>query len=63
VPTYKLVNEDGVWLSDEHLNGFDWRAGDRIHRGRDTLEVVEVRDSADARPTLVVRSGRGQKSG
>jgi hypothetical protein len=45
MPTYKLVSEDGVWLTDGRLNGFDWRAGDRIHRGPgDTLEVVEVSD-------------------
>jgi hypothetical protein len=43
VPTYKLVTEDGTWLTDERLNGFDWRAGDRIYRvPGDTLEVVEV---------------------
>jgi hypothetical protein len=45
MPMYKLVTEDGTWLTDERLNGFDWRAGDKIHRGPgDTLEVVEVRD-------------------
>ena len=60
MPTYKLVTEDGTWLTDERLNGFDWRAGDRIQRGPgDTLEVVEVRDEAgDEKPVLVVRSGR-----
>jgi hypothetical protein len=35
---YKLVTEDGTWLTDERLNGFDWRAGDRIHRGYDCRE-------------------------
>ena len=35
----------------------DWKRGDRIWRGRDTLEVVEVR-AADDLPVLVVRSGR-----
>jgi hypothetical protein len=38
MPMYKLVTEDGTWLADERLNGFDWRAGDKIHRGPgDTL--------------------------
>jgi hypothetical protein len=57
VPMFKLVTEDGTWLSDERLNGFDWRAGDRIHRGPgDTLEVVAVKDDAgDDKPVLVVR--------
>jgi hypothetical protein len=64
VPTFKLVTEDGTWLPDERLNGFDWRAGDRIHRGPgETLEVVEVRDApGDEKPVLVVRSSQGQKS-
>ena len=63
MPTYKLVTEDGTWLTDERLNGFDWKAGDRIFRGPgDTLEVVEVRDSAEEKPTLVVRPGRDPKS-
>ena len=49
-----------MWLSDEPLKGYDWRAGDRIHRGRDTLEVVEVKDEArDEKPVLVVRSPSG----
>ena len=63
MPTYKLVTEDGTWLTDECLNGFDWRAGDKIHRGPgDTLEVVEVRDApGDEKPVLVVRVG-GSKS-
>ena len=64
MPTYKLVTEDGTWLTDERLNGFDWRAGDRIFRGPgDTLEVVEVRDDpGDEKPVLVVRSSQGEKS-
>ena len=52
---YKLVTEDGTWLTDERLNGFDWRAGDKIHRGPG--DTVEVRDEAgDDKPVLVVRS-------
>jgi hypothetical protein len=37
-----------------------WKPGDRIPRGRDTLEVVEVQNS-DELVTLVVK-GRGRKS-
>jgi hypothetical protein len=62
VPTYKLVRaEDGAWLEDVRLNGFDRRAGDRIHRDPgDTLEVVQVLDAdGDEKPVLVVRSGGG----
>ena len=33
VPMYKLVTEDGTWLTDERLNRFNWRAGARIYRG------------------------------
>jgi hypothetical protein len=64
MPVFKLVTEDGTWLTDERLNGFDWRVGDRIFRGPgDTLEVVEVRDTPDdEKPVLVVRSGHGSKS-
>jgi hypothetical protein len=63
VPTFKLVTEDGVWLTDMRLNGFDWRAGDRIPRGADTLEVIQVRDDpGDEKPILVFRSGHARKS-
>jgi hypothetical protein len=36
------------------LNAPAWKPGDRILRGRDTLEVVEVRDGDD-QVTLVVK--------
>jgi hypothetical protein len=64
VPTFKLVTEDGTWLTDERLNGFDWGAGDRIYRGPgDTLVVVSVRDApGEEKPVLVVRSSQGEKS-
>lgn len=58
MPTFKLVDEHGVWLDNIRLSGDDWKPGDRIHRGPgDTLEVVEVRAVEDL-PVLVVRSGR-----
>jgi hypothetical protein len=57
VPTFKLVDEHGVWLTNLHLGVPDWKPGDQIHSGYDTLEVIEVRE-ADDLPVLVVRSGR-----
>jgi hypothetical protein len=64
MPVFKLVTEEGTWLADERLNAFDWRVGDKIHRGPgDTLEVVEVRDApGDEKPILVVCSGQSRKS-
>jgi hypothetical protein len=56
VPTFKLVDEPGVWLTNIRLNGPDWKPGDRIWRGHDTLEVVEVREANDL-TVLVVRPG------
>ena len=62
MPTYKLEDADtGAWLSDIRLNGYNRRPGDRIPRGRDTLEVVRVRHD-DERDVLVVRSVHASKS-
>jgi hypothetical protein len=47
--------EDGTWLTDIRLGPPDWKPGDRIPRGTDTLEVVRVRHD-DERDVLVVRS-------
>jgi hypothetical protein len=55
MPEFKVVDEAGKWLTDISLGGGDWKPGDRIHRGSDTLEVVEVRDRED-KSVLVVRS-------
>jgi hypothetical protein len=56
MPTYRLENEQGQWLTDARLGAHTWKPGDRIPRGRDTLEVVDVRDGrGDALVTLVVR--------
>jgi hypothetical protein len=54
LPAFKLEAEDGTWLSDIHLGPPGWKPGDRIPRGRDTLEVVRVRHD-DERDVLVVR--------
>jgi hypothetical protein len=61
MPTYKIVAEDGTWLTNLRLSVPDVRAGDRIPRGRDALEVLEVRDGEE-KQVLVVRSGRAPTS-
>jgi hypothetical protein len=43
MPTFRLEDEQGRWLTDVRLNAPTWKPGDRIPGGRDTLEVVEVR--------------------
>ncbi len=63
MPTFRLEGEDGTWLTDMRLNGFDWRPGDRIPRGPElgSLEVVALRDDAESeKPVLVVRGSKGQ---
>jgi hypothetical protein len=55
MPMFKLVNEDGVWLEDARLGVADWKPGDRIAQGRESLEVVEVRAGGEM-PVLVVRT-------
>jgi hypothetical protein len=60
VPVFKLEAEDGTWLTDVRLGPPDWKPGDRIPHGKDTLEVVEVRDETDKR-VLVVRGRDGQR--
>jgi hypothetical protein len=60
MPTLRLENEQGQWLTDARLGAHDWKPGDRIPRGRDTLEVVDVRAARDdGIVTLVVRSTSG----
>ncbi len=57
MPTFRLENEQGTWLTDARLGPHDWKPGDRIPRGRDTLEVVNVRvGSGEELVTLVVRA-------
>ena len=56
MPMFKLVTADGVWLSDARLNTLDWKAGDRILNGRDSLEVVEVRAGGRRRCWSSVRA-------
>jgi hypothetical protein len=56
MPIYEIVNEAGEWQADMRVSSGVWKAGDRIPRGRDFLEIVEVRDGVD-RQVLVVRPG------
>ena len=58
---FKLEAEDGTWLTDVRLGPPNWKPGDRIPRGKDTLEVVRVRRD-DERDVLVVRSVHASKS-
>jgi hypothetical protein len=52
--TFRLEDEQGRWLTNMQLNAPAWKPGDRIPRGRATLEVVEVRHGEDT-VTLVVK--------
>ncbi len=55
MPTFRLEDEHGQWLTDARLGPHDWKPGDRIPRGRDTLEIVKVRAGHDNNyVTLVV---------
>jgi hypothetical protein len=54
MPTFRLEDEQGRWLTDMRLNVPMWKPGGRIPRGRDTLEVVEVRHDG-GQVTLVVK--------
>ena len=56
MPTFRLETEQGQWLADVRLGSSEWKSGDRIPRGRDTLEVVGVRGgNGDEFVTLIVR--------
>jgi hypothetical protein len=54
MPVFRIENEQGQWLTDIALNGHNWKAGDCIYQGRDTIEVLAVRES-DEQTTLVVK--------
>jgi len=45
VPTFRLENEQGQWLTNIRFSNASWKPGDRISRGRDALEVVAVRET------------------
>jgi hypothetical protein len=58
MPMFRIEDEHGQWLTNLRLGPPDWKPGDRISRGTDTLEVIEVRhtDYEDEFPALVVRT-------
>jgi hypothetical protein len=49
---YRLATVGGEELGERSFNTYEWEAGDRIPPGRESLEVVELRDGDP--PTLVV---------
>jgi hypothetical protein len=57
MPTFRLEDEQGRWLTKMQLNAPAWKPGDLIPRGHDTLEVIEVR--TDEEPATLVVKGRG----
>jgi hypothetical protein len=61
VPTFRLENEHGQWLTNMQFAVTNWKPGDRIPRGRGALEVVAVRETEEG-VTLVVSEGRVPKS-
>ena len=58
MPVFRIENEEGLWLTDMSLSTPTWQAGDAIYRGRDTLEVLEVRPGEE-KTTLVVKGPVG----
>ena len=54
MPTFRIEDEQGRWLTDMALNVHSWKAGDCIYQGRNRIEVLEVRDGAE-KTTLVVK--------
>jgi hypothetical protein len=54
MPTFRLEDEQGRWLTNMQLNAPAWKSGDTIPRGRDSLEVVEVRVEEEL-VTLIVK--------
>ena len=54
MPVFRIENEQGQWLTDMALSMQSWKAGDCIYHGRDRVEVIEVRQSAE-KTTLVVK--------
>jgi hypothetical protein len=60
--TFRIEDEHGQWLTNLRLGVPNWKPGDRIPRGTDTLEVIAVRSAADDDSTdgtlVVVASGQ-----
>jgi hypothetical protein len=59
MPTYRLLTETGDDLGSFRAGTPTWVRGDRIHRGRETLEVVSLTMAEDGDKVdgyLVVRT-------
>ena len=54
MPVFRIEDEQGRWLTDMALNVHSWKPGDCIYHGRDSIEVLAVRESAE-KTTLVVK--------
>jgi hypothetical protein len=66
MPTFRIEDEHGQWLTNLRLQEPDWKQGDRVFRGADALEVIDVRFASDDDPTdgtLVVATGRASYRG
>jgi hypothetical protein len=57
MPTFRLEDQQGRWLTNMRSAAPNWQLGDKIPRGHDMLEVVEVR--YDQEPVTLVVKGHG----
>jgi hypothetical protein len=48
MPTYRVENQHGEWLTDLRLSPPSWKPGDRIFRGPDMLEIIDVREPEES---------------
>ena len=55
MPVFRIENEQGQWLTDMSINAPNWKPGDKIYRGRDSLEVIDVRPYGD-KTALIVKA-------
>ena len=62
MPTFRLEDEQGQWLTDARLAAHDWSSGDRIPQGQDTLEVIDVRGGQDDEFVTVVVRGMSERA-
>jgi hypothetical protein len=59
--TFKLENKDGTPADPPTLHTVvpNWRPGDMIPLGHETLRVIEVRDDSDGAVLVLERPPRG----
>ena len=56
MPMFRFEDEFGRWLSNARLDVADYKPGDRVQRGGETVDVIEVRSGPeDELVTLIVR--------